>query len=101
MAKKKWFLDYLCAYVAKSVIRECCDDMELTPLETRLIMERFCDKKGMLACEDFYSVDCQKAHLPILDKKVRGWVERNIGKFKPSEIVGIYKFMAEADNPDL
>ncbi len=69
MASRKWFLDYLCDSVAKSFIRECCSDMELTPLEIRLVLERFCDKKGMLACEGFYSVDCQKSHLPILDKK--------------------------------
>lgn len=95
MAKKKWFLDYFCAAVAKSVVRQCCLDMELSPLETRLVLERFCDKKGLCGCEDFYSADMQKAHIPVLDAKFRGWVERNIGQFKPSEIIFIYDFLKQ------
>lgn len=94
---KKWFLDYFGAAVSKSVVRQCCKDMELTELETRLILERFCDKKGLEPCGMFYPVDQQKRHLPALDAKVRGWVERNIGKFKPSEIVGMYRFMCRGD----
>lgn len=93
MAKKKWFLDYFCSVVAKSVVRQCCAEMELSQQDTRLILERFCDKKGMLACEDFTSIKYQRTYLPTLDAKVRGWVERNMDKFKPSEIVYIYKFL--------
>lgn len=89
----KWFLDYFCSAVAKSVVRECCRDMELTELETRLILERFCDKKGAGPCETFYPAYQQYRHLPALDAKFRGWVERNIGKFKPSEIVKMYDFI--------
>lgn len=95
MAKKKWFLDYFCSAVAKSVVRQCCESMELSKQETRLILERFCDKKGMLACDCFYSCDTQKSHLPVLDAKFRGWVERNLGLFKPSEIVFIYDFLKQ------
>lgn len=102
MAKKKWFLDYFCGVVAKSVVRECCAEMELSTQETKLVLERFCDKKGMLACEDFSSIWQQKNYMPVLDAKVRGWVERNIDKFKPSELVHIYKFLLpEDETPDL
>ncbi len=92
---RAWFLDYFGAAVAKSVVRECCQDMELSERETRLILERFCDKRGMGPCEAFYPADQQKEHLPDLDAKVRGWVERNIGKFKPCEIVAIYRFLGQ------
>lgn len=102
MAKKKWFLDYFCSVVAKSVVRQCCADMELSNQETRLVIERFCDRKGMLACEDFSSVWQQKNYMPILDAKVRGWVERNLDKFKPSELVHIYQFLLpKEDKSDL
>lgn len=102
MAKKKWFLDYFCGVVAKNVVRQCCADMELSNQETRLVIERFCDRKGMLACEDFSSVWQQKNYMPILDAKVRGWVERNLDKFKPSELVHIYQFLLpKEDKPDL
>lgn len=97
MAKKKWFLDYFCNVVAKSVVRQCCTDMELSQRETRLILERFCDKKGLCGCEYFYTSDMQKAHLPALDAKFRGWVERNIGLFKPSEIIFIYDFLRQGE----
>lgn len=95
MARKKWFLDYFCAVVAKSVVRQCCAEMELSNQETRLILERFCDKKGVEACDDFYPIGSQKNHLPLLDAKVRGWVERNLHLFKPSEIVYMYDFMKD------
>lgn len=94
--KKKWFLDYFCSAVAKSVVRQCCQDMELSQLESRLILERFCDKKGMCGCEDFYPAESQKNHLPLIDAKVRGWVERNLGKFEPSELVYIFDFLKHA-----
>ena len=91
---KAWFLDYFGAAVAKSVVRQCCIEMELSERETRLILERFCDRKGMGPCAIFYPEDQQKEHLPALDAKVRGWVERNMGRFKPCEIVAMYRFMA-------
>lgn len=93
MARKKWFLDYFCAVVAKSVVRQCCQEMELSKRETKLILERFCDKKGMCGCEDFYPAESQKNHLPHLDAKFRGWVERNLDRFKPSEIVHMFEFI--------
>lgn len=92
---KHWFLDYFGAAVAKSVVRDCCRDMELTELETRLVLERFCDKKSMGPCGVFYPEDQQKQHLPDLDAKVRGWVERNLGRFRPTEITGMYRFLAQ------
>lgn len=98
MAKRKWFLDYFCAVVAKSVVRQCCKEMELSRLETRLILERFCDKKGLCGCDDFYPVGSQKNHLPMLDAKVRGWVERNLNLFKPSEIVFMYDFLRKSES---
>ncbi|WP_304473577.1 hypothetical protein [uncultured Desulfovibrio sp.] len=91
---KLWFLDYFCRAVTKSVVRDCCERMELSDLETRLILERFCDRKGMGPCELFYPADQQAEHLPDLDAKVRGWVERNLGRFEPSEIMAMYRFMA-------
>lgn len=92
---RHWFLDYFGAAVAKSVVRRCCADMELTELETRLILERFCDRKGMGPCGVFYPEDQQKEHLPDLDAKVRGWVERNLHRFEPTEIVAMYRFMSK------
>ena len=68
---------------------------DLTELETRLVLERFCDKKGMGPCGVFYPEDQQKQHLPDLDAKVRGWVERNLGRFRPTEIIGMYRFLAQ------
>lgn len=91
---KLWFLDYFCRAVAKSVVRDCCRQMELSDLETRLILERFCDRKGMGPCELFYPADQQAEHLPDLDARVRGWVERNLGLFEPSEIMAMYRFMS-------
>lgn len=71
---KHWFLDYFGAAVAKSVVRDCCRDMELTELETRLVLERFCDKKGMGPCGVFYPEDQQKQHLPDLEPRcAAGW----------------------------
>lgn len=93
MAKYKWFLDYFCSVVAKSVVKQCCKDMELSKLETRLVLERFCDKKGLCGTEDFYPSESQRHHLPLLDAKFQGWVERNLDKFKPSELVYIFEFM--------
>lgn len=90
---KLWFLDYFCRAVTKSVVRQCCHDMELSELETRLVLERFCDRKGMGPCETFYPADQQSEDLPDLDAKVRGWVERNLGRFEPPEIAAIYRFM--------
>lgn len=98
MSKRKWFLDYFCSAVSKSVVRQCCAEMELSALETRLILERFCDKKGLAACDSFYPIGSQKNHLPLIDAKVRGWVERNLNKFEPSEIVYMYNFIRSETN---
>lgn len=27
--------------------------------------------------------------------RVRGWVERNLGRFRPTEIIGMYRFLAQ------
>lgn len=93
MAKRKWFLDYFCSAVAKSEVRQCCQDMELSKRETRLILERFCDKKGVCGCDDYYPAESQRDHLPLLDAKVRGWVERNLDRFKPSELIYMFDFI--------
>lgn len=86
---KTWFLDCICKSVPKSRVREMCRLMELSERDTRLVLERFCDGKGMEQCGDFYSADLQKKNMPDLDCKVRGWVDHNTGFFSIKEHQGI------------
>ena len=86
-----WFLDYLGKSVVNARVRKMCALMELSDLETRLILERFCERKNAEQC-DFYSPYLQKKHLPDLDCRVRGWVEQNVGFFSLVELGGISRF---------
>ena len=88
---KLWFMDYLGKYVNKQTMREMCRQMELDDLETRLILDRFCDRKNMGQC-DFIPEDQQKALLPSLDTRVQGWVERNKQHFLMVELHKALRF---------
>ena len=90
---KLCFLDHLGKAVAKSRVREMCRLMELSDIETRLMLERFCDRKTMLQC-DFLPERQQKDMVPYLESKVAGWFEANIDYFQPSEWRAIFKSIA-------
>jgi len=65
--------------------------MELDALETRLVLERFCDRKNIGQC-DFLPEGQQKLLLPSLDTRVQGWVERNKQHFLMIELHRVMKF---------
>ena len=88
---KLCFLDYLGKHVNKRTIRDMCADMELTDAETRLVLERFCDRKNMGQC-DFLSEDQQKEMVKSLDTRVQGWVERNKNLFLMVELKDVLKY---------
>lgn len=74
-----------------------CRMMELSDVETRLVLERFCDRKTLPQC-DFLSEHQQKDLVPLLDAKVAGWFEANINYFKPSEWRQIFRCQIDTDH---
>ena len=72
-----------------------CVNMELSPLETRLILERFCDGKTLEQC-DFLPPHPQKDLLPYLNAKVYGWFQSHINHFEPAEWEEVFYSMARA-----
>lgn len=94
---KLWFLDHLCKTVSKSRIRAVCAQMELSATETRLVLERFCDRKTLEQC-DFLPERQQKDLLPFLDAKVAGWFEANVAFFTPSEWRQVIRSLNRGDD---
>lgn len=90
---KLCFLDHLGKAVAKSRVREMCLLMELSEAETRLMLERFCERRTAPQCA-FLSDWQQRDLVPSLESKVAGWFEANINYFKPSEWRAIFKSIA-------
>lgn len=92
------FLDYVGKSVPKDRVRLMCSKMELGNLETRLILERFCDDKTIEQC-DFIPIDQQKTLLPNLIRKVRAWIQHNTGFFCLEELEGLalYNLVRETD----
>lgn len=90
---KTWFLDVIGKAIAKSRVREMCGLMELSERDTRLVLERFCERRGLGPCSAFYPADQQKERLPDLDCQAEGWVEAHINFFTPRERRGIYSYL--------
>ena len=86
------FLNYVGKSLAKDRAREMCKRMELSELETKLILERFCsgyNNKTVEQCGEFFPVDQQKTILPSLIRRVRGWIQHNTGFFVLEELEGM------------
>lgn len=92
------FLNFIGKSVSKDRVRLMCQHMELEPLETRLMLERFCDNKTIEQC-DFVPPDQQRTLLPHLERKIKSWISHNTGFFSLPEIEGIalYNVYKDAD----
>ncbi|MCL1940026.1 MAG: hypothetical protein FWG04_05135 [Desulfovibrionaceae bacterium] len=83
----------------KSRVREMCRLAEFDEIEARLILERFCSGKTVGQC-DFLPEDQQRALLPSLNRRVKGWIQHNTGFFCLEELEGIAQYRPEK-NPGM
>lgn len=93
---KYTFLDYIGQCVPKNKVRRLCQEMELTDKETRLILERYCDKVSADVVE-FISYTEQRTMIPHLEAKIVAWFWDNLSFFNPHEVKELVKRMAKGD----
>jgi hypothetical protein len=91
---KLCFLHFVGKSVPKSRVREMCRLAEFDEIEARLILERFCSGKTIDQC-DFIPHDQQRTLLPSLNRRVRSWIQHNVGFFCLEELEGMAEYKPE------
>lgn len=73
---KKRALAHVCEVLSKPEVRDICARLEFQPADAGLVLERFCDGKGMEQCT--MSPDRQRRRVPILETLFVSWLIENM-----------------------